>query len=60
MTIGDILDSCATVGQLLWFLTKTAVSIIVLGAMVFLLVVFFQLAWMGVVYLIASVLSLFF
>lgn len=60
MTIGDILDSVATVAQLLVFLIQTAVSVIVLCAMVFLLIVIFQFAWMSVVYLFVSVLSLFF
>lgn len=60
MTIGDILDSFSTVVQLFVFLIQTAASVIVLCVMVFLLVVFFQLAWMSVVYLTASMLSLFF
>lgn len=59
MTIGDILDSFSTAVQLLVFLIQTAASVIVLCAMVFLIVVFFQLAWMSVVYLLASMLSLF-
>lgn len=60
MTIGDILDSFSTVVQLFVFLIQTAASVIALCVMVFLLVVFFQLAWMSVVYLTASMLSLFF
>lgn len=59
MTIGDILETVTAVAQLFVFFIKTGAYVIASCAVIFLVIVFFQAAWMSVVYLVASVLSLF-